>query len=356
MALIDHRTYKPPTGEDPNAFFSKLTPGTAVAEQPGQTWQHTGQGWEWQGAGGASGGSGSEAPPPGTTQGGVKPPSALPPSGGLTVTGGAGTSSLTPGPDSSITGQAPAVPVGDPNVTSYDTLMRQRLLQLLGTDPTKASITDADLAPQADAYAAAREKARREQQANNATRMGAVGLSSSGAADNARNAGYEAAGQDTAAFNANLVGQKLQQRQQTLEQAIQSAQSLGMTEEAHQLQQQLANLSAQMQTMQLGQGAQGQALQRQVANLDNASKTYLANLDADLRRQGFSTSERLATMDAELRRYGIDVQGNLGLLNAIIQMTGQGQQNQQFYDSLGAQLGMFGATLNQNLINNLTGG
>jgi hypothetical protein len=231
--------------------------------------------------------------------------------------------------------------------------MRQRLMELLGTDPTKASITDADLAPQADAYSAARERSRRQQQEASATSLGAMGLGSSGAADNARNTGFETAGRDVGAFNAGLVGEKLSQRRQTLEQAIQTATSLGMQEEAQNLSRQLANLNAQMGTMSLGQGKQGQALQGQIANLDAETKTYLSNLDADLRRQGYSTAERLASMDAELRRYGIDVQGNLGVLNAVIGLIGQNQQNTQFYDTLGWDMGKFQSLLNQGLVNSL---
>jgi hypothetical protein len=58
---IDHRTYQPPGGGTPEAFFAQLQPGTPVEGSPGRTWQHDGQGWI-QTAGGT--------PPWNPTQGG----------------------------------------------------------------------------------------------------------------------------------------------------------------------------------------------------------------------------------------------------------------------------------------------
>jgi hypothetical protein len=234
--------------------------------------------------------------------------------------------------------------------------MRAQVMALLGQDPNAASITDPDLAPQANAYGAARERAARQQRAAIMERLGAGGAASSSAADIAQQQNADTAGQDTAAFNAGLVGDKLRQRQQTLEAGIQTAASLGMTEEAQNLSRQLANLNAQMSTMSLGQSAQGQQLQARVANMDTQTKTYLANLDAQLRREGYGTTERLAAMDSQLRRYGIDVQGNLGLLNAVISLMGMEQQDTQFNQNLGATLGMFGSTFNNGLITSLLNG
>lgn len=44
---VDHRTYRPPSGEDPVDFGRRLTPGTPVAEKPGYVWRHDGRGWYW---------------------------------------------------------------------------------------------------------------------------------------------------------------------------------------------------------------------------------------------------------------------------------------------------------------------
>lgn len=340
------------------------TTAAAKPPKPGENWVwHDQKGGGWvpgdhplAASASPTGGPGQTAPA-GTTQGGVKPASPVAPGSSMTVSGGAGHSSLTQYPGGQTTATAPSLGLGNTAGGSpIDQQMRTQLLSLLKTDPTQASVTDADLAPQANAYAAARERSRRDQQAANATAMGSQGIASSGAADSARNQGFESAGQDTAAFNAGLVGQKLQQKQEVLETALQYAQNIGMTEEAQNLSRQLANLNAQMGTMSLGQGAQGQALQAQLANMDTETKTYLANLDADLRRQGYSTTERLASMDNELRRYGIDVQGNLGVLNAVIQMMGMDQQNTQFNDSLGWDMSKFQYGANNGLIASLLNG
>ncbi len=75
----------------------------------------------------------------------------------------------------------------------------------------------------------------------------------------------------------------------------------------------------------------------------------LADLDAQLRREGLGVQQQLGQGDLALRgelgRGGL----NLGLLQ---QMLG----NQQFGQNLGAQLGMFNANLNQSALLNLLGG
>lgn len=295
------------------------------------------------------GGAGNPAtPPPATTNKPLAPSVPPPPGTGsstIGVTGAGGTGSVTTG-SGGTTGTAPSVPLGPTVTNPLDTAMRRRVLELLNQNPNAASITDPDLAPQAQAYAAARERARRQQQNAASERLGALGAGSSGAADLAERQGFETAGQDVAANEANLVGQKLKDRQQQLTQAIQVASSLGMSEEANNLSRQLAGLTAQISTMQLAATVQGQHLQERLANLDANTRLTLGNLDAQLRREGYSTTERLARMDTELRRYGIDVQGNLGLLNSIISLLGMDQQNTQFNQNLGATLGMFGTNFN----------
>lgn len=345
VTAVDARTYTPPGGQTRDAFFAALTPGTPVAEAPGKVWTHTGSGWAWQDAGAGSGGTGSGTP--------TSPNTPTPaPSTGISVTGAGGTSGVTTGP-TGTTGTAPTVPLGNTVQNPLNDLMRSRVLELLQTNPNGASITDADLAPQADAYAAARERSRRQQQNAVSERLGAAGSGSSGAADLALRQGFESAGQDTAAFNAGLVGEKLDTRRQMLENAIQVAAPLGMAEESANLQRQLSGVNAQLATMQLGATMQGQRLQERLANLDVQTRMNLANLDAQLRREGYGTTERLAAMDSELRRYGIDVQGNLGLLNAVISLMGMDQQNTQFNQNLAATLGMFGANYNNSLISGL---
>lgn len=305
-----------------------------------------------------SGGTVGEPNPPGTTTAGVKPPSPVAtPTPSTTITGVGGTSNIATDANGTTTGVAPQVPLGQTTTADpMQQLVRSRITELLGTNQNQAAITDPDLQPQADAYAAARERERRQQQEAAFARLGAQGVASSGAADTAVKQGYETAGQDIAGYNASLVGQKLQQRVQQLQQAIQVASSMGMSQEANDLSRQLAGLQAQTQMTQLGQNQQMQGIQTKLANLDAQSKTYLANLDADLRREGYSSAERLAIMDNELRRYGIDVQGNLGVLNAVSNLLGMGIQNNQFYDQYGLNIAQLNQGYNNNLIAQMLNG
>ncbi len=351
-----------PAASPTAAPASQPTFADPFAAQGGGVW--IGEGWvpkdhplaaQYQSAHPA--GAATPGAPVGTTAAGVQPPADITPGSSTTIAGGAGTGGITTDGSGRTTGVAPSVGLGNTNNgTPLNSQLRSDIMGLLKQDVNGASINDADLRPQADAYSAERERQRRQQQAAIMERLNGAGAASSGAADLATKQGFETAGQDTASFNASLVGQKLQQRQQMLTTAIQAASQLGMQEEANNLSRQLANLNAQMSTMQLAQGAQGQALQAKVANMDAQTKTYLSQLDADLRREGYSSAERMARMDTELRRYGIDVQGNLGMLNAIVNLIGIGTQNTQFYDNLGFQGGLAEAGLNNGLISSLLGG
>jgi hypothetical protein len=67
-------------------------------------------------------------------------------------------------------------------------------------------------------------------------------------------------------------------------------------------------------------------------------------------------AERLAQLDAALRREGLALQGLLGNRSLNIQERGQSNQNNQFYDQLGASIGLNQAQLNQNAILQLLNG
>lgn len=80
-----------------------------------------------------------------------------------------------------------------------------------------------------------------------------------------------------------------------------------------------------------------------------ALQQELANLQAQISREGMALQGQLGTGDLSLRRELGSGQLNLGLLNALL-------GNQQFGQNLGAQLGMFNANLNQSALANLLGG
>ena len=150
-------------------------------------------------------------------------------------------------------------------------------------------------------------------------------------------------------------------------QAVQVASAMGMQQEEADLRRQLANLDAQLQTRGQDISREGLQLSRDLANLESRDKQYLADLDADLRRQGYGLQERLAMMDAELRQLGINTQGNLGELEiALRRELGFGQlnlgllqtmlQNSQFNDRLGFDIGQYQSLLNSEVMKYLGSG
>jgi len=251
------------------------------------------------------------APPPATTS-----PSFA---GGFSIPGaieGAGSAPVSPTPPKTVTvnGQTytiPSAPTINTAVTtgtapsaSAATLayapedpmlgtVREQLLAMMDRANATPSLNDATIKPQADAYTAAQERARRGLQADTAEAMSARGLGSSGAMDAAQRQSYETMGQNIGEFNAKLLSDEQTARRGDLKSALEMANQLGMFKEKT-------------------------ALERDLATLDVQTKTNLANLDAQLKTAGLSVQERLGIMDAELKKYGIDLQGNLGLLQTVL--------------------------------------
>lgn len=146
-------------------------------------------------------------------------------------------------------------------------MQRDKLMSLMGQDMNNASINDSDLRPQADAFKLARDRSAKQEREMLAERAAFTGMNSGGQGSGAFESGLqgiqEQSGQDTAAYNAALVGQKLQERRGMVMQALQLADALGARSEANTLQSQLAQLDAglrstgmQMQN-QLGRGQLG---------------------------------------------------------------------------------------------------
>lgn len=104
-------------------------------------------------------------------------------------------------------------------VNPFNDAIHGQILSALNQYNTPVSLTDPNLAPQASAYQGARERARRQQQEGNAERAYATG-STTGGLDSATNAGYESAGRDIGAYNANLVGAESEKRRQALLQSL----------------------------------------------------------------------------------------------------------------------------------------
>lgn len=388
---VDPKQY----GADPN----KLQGGEAVQGQAGKVWKHEtvqsgGGGWYVgdpdapagsSGAPGSTGGGGPSGPlPPSPVAsqppipGGPAPqiplgPTSydtghqLNPTGSGTDTTGqpatTGTTRTLPN-GQVVTTATPDQQAGVSGMGPNDVLttqVRQALMGLLGQDVNAASTTDADIAPQSQAYAAAVQRQAGQQRAELAERSAAEGTLNSGAFQGGTQAISQQAGQSIGANDASLIGQKLDARRQQLQQAIQVSSSMGMAEETNNLQRQLANLDAQLKTRDQNISVAGQGLQRDLANLDTNTKTYLAQLDAQLTREGRSQDERLAIMQNELQRYGINANVQLGELdNALKRELGTGQlnlgllqtllQNNQVNNRLGFDIGSTQAQLNNQAI------
>jgi hypothetical protein len=402
---IDHRTYTPQgaTWDDAarEKFFGGVQKGQAVDGRQGFTWQHDGSGWTQSDEGippapGAGGGTNQpQAPGPGegptTAPGEPQRPSALPPSPPPAATPAPqiplGTPGQTPptigtpnpgrntGPGL-VDANGQTVPtIGreiapglredtTPRTASADPIddaYRQQLLALLSQNPNEASVTDADIAPQQRAFQAATERAALRNRAGLMERASAEGIADTEATRAAGRQIETQAGQAIGQNDAALVGQKLESRRAQLNQALQIASARGMQREANDLQRQLANLDAELKTRGIDVTREGYEVQRQLATLDTNSKQYLADLDAQLRREGYSTQDRLAQLDAEVRKLGINTQGDIGQLEiALRRELGIGElnlgllqslmQNQQFNNSLGFDIGKWQSILNKEAL------
>jgi hypothetical protein len=372
--------YGVPQGADREQFYAKLPgQGQTVANKPGWTWQHTGSGWsvsDEQAAPppGSPGAAPPAAPPapgegPTTPPGTPQRPSALPPSPPpatpppqipLNGTG----QSPTPG---RITGPGLIDTNAPPSSTDVNAAFKTRLLELLDQNPTSVSMTDPAIAAQSAAFRAATERSAQKNRAGLMERASAEGIADSEATRAAGRAIEQEAGQAIGANDAALVGQEIQARRGLMQQALDMANQMGLADEANALQRQIANLDAVLKSRGLDLTQSAQTLERDLAALDVNSKQYLADLDAQLRREGYSTQERLAQLDAEIRKLGINTQQSLGTLElALRDKLGTGElnlgflstllQNQQANNQLGFDIGQWQSILNRDALLAAMGG
>lgn len=234
--------------------------------------------------------------------------------------------------------------------------LRGQIMGMLGTNVNQASVTDADLAPQSQAFAAAQERYQAQRRAELAHQASREGWSDSGGFDQRLDALSQQTAQAVGANDAALVGQKLETRRQQLNTAMQAAQAMGMEEEANNLKRQLANLDATIQTRGQDITREQTGLQRDLANLDASTRIYLGDLNAQMQAQGLSSQERLAKLDNELKKYGIDVQGRLGELDAALRSQLGNRQIDLGYDSLGLDAAKAQAGLNRDALLAALGG
>jgi hypothetical protein len=205
----------------------------------------------------------------GSTAGGQAPP----------VAGGSGTS---------------APPTGAPTGTPEEIL--KQLLIDRATQGTDIDTTDPEFRLQADAFAEARERARRNAHDDTAQAAFAAGLGGSGAVSTEQRMADEAAFRDIGQFEAELVGRELQSRRAEVAGAIE----------------QLGNTISDEQKL---------ALQRE-----------LAALDAAIKREGLAVESSLGSTDLTLRdKLGTGAL-NVDLLTTLL-------NNHQFDKGLGFDIG-----------------
>jgi hypothetical protein len=396
---IDHRTYTPQgqTWDDAKRqeFFGGVQKGQAVDGRQGFSWQHDGSGWTQTDEG---------APAPAGPGGGALPPSAPAPGAGPTTAPGTPQrpSALPPSPPPAS--PAPQIPLGSPTAIAppqttpvttpgiqgqngrvtapglidasqqtvpttdgVNAAFKTRLLELLEQNPAAVSMTDPAVAGQSAAFRAATERSALKNRAGLMERASAEGIADSEATRAAGRDIETQAGQAIGANDAALVGQEIQARRGLLQQALDMANQMGLADEANNLQRQIANLDAVLKTRGLDLTQSAQTLERDLATLDVNTKQYLADIDAQLRREGYSTQERLAQLDAELRKLGITTQHSLGTLElALRDKLGTGElnlgflstllQNQQANNKLGFDIGQWQSILNRDALIAATGG
>lgn len=175
---------------------------------------------------------------------------------------------------------------------------------------TAVDTNDPNFRQQADAYAAAQERARRTAVSQTAEQY--AGSGATGAQTAEERLINEQSGQNQAGFEAQLVGHELQNRRSEIQNAL--TQLGGMIS-----------------------GDQARALQKQ-----------LADIDAQLKQAGLDQSSALGQRELDIRQ-------QLGLGGLNVDLMRLLTQNQQYNNDLGFRIGSTEAGLNQSALDSLLG-
>lgn len=201
---------------------------------------------------------------------------------------------------------------GDPNAPpptpftstpNMQDVQRKAIMDQIAKAQQGATLGDADIKAQLDPFAAQQERTRQTAENEAAERASAMGMGSSGALDIERRSAQERAGLNTAVQGGNLVSQKLQSQRDDLKNYLD--------------------------------------LNAKTIDADQARmmQEKLANLDAQIKREGLAVQSNLGQGDLDLRRS----LGNKGLENDIMRML---LQNKQFGNDLGFRIGSKEADVN----------
>ncbi len=222
------------------------------------------------------------------------------------------TTPYTPGPGvapptagTSTPPQGPA----DPNQSA----LQARIQQMLQTNTGDVNTGSQEYQSQLGSFKRGQGSALERAKNAAAERAAGSGTLSSGGFDASQQAlDMQAAGQ-AGDFEAGLASQQIQRQRDDVAQALQLAQQNGLSGEARQLQERLANL------------------------------------DSNLRQQGMNLSGELGRSDLDLRRYLGRGQLGLGMLGTLL-------GNQRSQDALGFNYAQLGQQANQQALQALLGG
>jgi hypothetical protein len=194
------------------------------------------------------------------------------------------------------------------NDNTYLQQIREMINAQIGKMGATPSITDPELAAQSNAYRRARERSGQDARAALAQRAAANGLllggNSSGSFDVGVQGIHEGIGEDTAAHDAGLVGDEVQQRRATLQGLLNMALSSGDAESVRALQLQLAQMDEALRKQQMAQ----QSSQFN-ANLAQQGRQFDAGLGFDRYRYDDTMGFNQARSAEDDYRYRV----NLGL-------------------------------------------
>lgn len=231
---------------------------------------------------------------------------------------------------------APGAPAADPNAppATVNDAFRKALLDRLNK-PVTSSLDDPALKAQSSAYGLQQQRAKERDREALAGRAAATGQSSDLASGGAFNEGLSALeqrqGESQAGFDANLIGNDLQQQRDDLYRYTALAGNTLNADENRALTEKMKNLDLEIQKQQLSQ---------------NQSQF---DVSSALQKLGIQTQGNLGQSDLDLRK----LLGTGGLNLQLLQLlTG----NQQFGQSLASNNAQFGANQDMQNFWNLFGG
>jgi len=190
-----------------------------------------------------------------------------------------------------------AAPTLDPQQQAFQDMMRDALMRLIAGAEETPSIDDPILKAQQDAFELAQQRNLERFQIEQAERLGAQGLGSSGAAEAGLEGFQQQSGEASASNAASLVGRELERRREELLRGITLAAQVGDADLSRSLQIELARIDAELATnalnLERGLGYAGLDLQRLLGmrGLDIQQQLGLGNIG--LGHAGIRSSEQL---------------------------------------------------------------